>query len=78
MYNEKIRESSRVMEMLGRPIAELELSVRARNCLDSANLTTLRDLVTMSESEVINLKNLGKTSLAEIKTKLAERACPSA
>lgn len=73
MYNEKIRESSRVMEMLGRPIAELELSVRARNCLDSANLTTLRDLVTMSESEVINLKNLGKTSLAEIKTKLAEK-----
>ncbi|MGK0484133.1 MAG: DNA-directed RNA polymerase subunit alpha, partial [Planctomycetota bacterium] len=53
--------------------ADLELSVRARNCLDGANLQTLRDLVTMSENDVINLKNLGKTSLTEIKSKLAER-----
>jgi DNA-directed RNA polymerase subunit alpha len=51
----------------------LELSVRARNCLDGANLQTLRDLVRMSENEVMNLKNLGKTSLTEIKNKLAER-----
>ena len=56
-----------------RPIAELELSVRARNCLDGANIQTLRDLVSLSENEVMNLKNLGKTSLTEIKTKLAER-----
>ena len=58
---------------LARPIADLELSVRARNCLDSANLTTLYDLVTMSESEVMKLKNLGKTSLTEIKSRLSER-----
>jgi len=55
------------------PLADLELSVRARNCLDSANLQTLRDLVTMNESEVMKLKNLGKTSLTEIKNRLAER-----
>ncbi len=72
-FNEKIRETSRVSETLSRPISDLELSVRARNCLDSANLTTLKELVTMSEAEVMNLKNLGKTSLAEIKTKLAEK-----
>jgi DNA-directed RNA polymerase subunit alpha len=72
-FNEKIRETSRVQEMLSRPISDLELSVRARNCLDSANLGTLRDLVTLSEQEVMNLKNLGKTSLAEIKSKLAEK-----
>jgi DNA-directed RNA polymerase subunit alpha len=59
--------------VLNQPIAELELSVRARNCLDSANLKTLADLVRLSETEVMNLKNLGKTSLTEIKTKLAER-----
>ncbi len=72
-YNEVNRETSKLRELLSRPISELELSVRARNCLDSANLVTLQDLVTMSENEVMNLKNLGKTSLTEIKTKLAER-----
>ena len=55
------------------PIASLELSVRARNCLDGANIQTLRDLCRMGENEVMNLKNLGKTSLTEIKNKLAER-----
>ena len=54
-------------------ITELELSVRARNCLDGANLRTLGDLVTLSEAEVMHLKNLGKTSLTEIKNKLSER-----
>ncbi len=58
--------------LLERPIADLELSVRARNCLDSANLRTLRELVSLSEPEVMKLKNLGKTSLTEIKNKLAE------
>lgn len=51
----------------------MELSVRARNCLDGANLRTLGDLVTLSEAEVMHLKNLGKTSLTEIKNKLSER-----
>jgi DNA-directed RNA polymerase subunit alpha len=47
--------------------------VRARNCLDGASILTLGDLVSLSETEVMNLKNLGKTSLNEIKIKLAER-----
>ena len=72
-FNQANRQTSELNEMLDMPIAELELSVRARNCLDGADLRTLRDLVTMSENEVMNLKNLGKTSLTEIKTKLAER-----
>ena len=72
-YNEKNRESKQLLEELSRPLSELELSVRARNCLDGANLVTLKDLVTLSENEVMNLKNLGKTSLTEIKSKLAER-----
>ncbi|QDU68815.1 DNA-directed RNA polymerase subunit alpha [Engelhardtia mirabilis] len=66
------RESDELNRMLDRPLSDLELSVRARNCLDSANLQTLRDLVTLSEAEVMKLKNLGKTSLTEIKNKLAE------
>ncbi len=72
-FNRKNRESTELTGLLASPISDLELSVRARNCLDGANMQTIRDLVRLSESEVMNLKNLGKTSLAEIKTKLAER-----
>jgi len=72
-FNRANREDDELQSLLDRPIADLELSVRARNCLDSANLTTLRHLVEMSESEVMKLKNLGKTSLQEIKNKLVER-----
>ena len=72
-FNQKNRENTELAETLQQPISELELSVRARNCLDGADLKTLFDLVTMSENEVMNLKNLGKTSLTEIKAKLAER-----
>ena len=72
-FNEANRETSQLSTVLDAPISELELSVRARNCLDGANLRTLFDLVRLSESEVMNLKNLGKTSLTEIKNKLSER-----
>jgi len=72
-FSVKNREDDELERALDRTIADLELSVRARNCLDSANLQTLRDLVSLSESEVMKLKNLGKTSLTEIKTRLAER-----
>jgi DNA-directed RNA polymerase subunit alpha len=72
-FNERNLESAKLQSLLSKPIAELELSVRAKNCLDGANVLTLRDLVTLTENEVINLKNLGKTSLTEIKNKLAER-----
>lgn len=72
-FNQRNRETSELKKILDQPISELELSVRARNCLDSADLRTMRDLVSMGENEVMNLKNLGKTSLTEIKSKLAER-----
>jgi DNA-directed RNA polymerase subunit alpha len=72
-YNQKNRETNELASMLSAPISSLELSVRARNCLDGANLQSLRDLVRLSETEVMGLKNLGKTSLTEIKNKLAER-----
>jgi len=72
-YTQDNRANDEMNLLLDRPLSELELSVRARNCLDSANLHTLNDLVSLSESEVIKLKNLGKTSLTEIKGRLAER-----
>jgi DNA-directed RNA polymerase subunit alpha len=57
-------------ELLAKPIEILDLSVRAKNCLDSENVKTLRQLVSMSEPELLQVRNLGKTSLKEIKTKL--------
>ena len=72
-YNQSNREVSDLEVALDRSLVDLELSVRARNCLDGANLQTIRDLVSLSEQEVMNLKNLGKTSLTEIKAKLGER-----
>jgi len=66
-------QDSQTDKRLDVPISELELSVRARNCLDGANIRTLRDLVRLPEAEVMNLKNLGKTSLTEIKAKLEQQ-----
>jgi DNA-directed RNA polymerase subunit alpha len=72
-FNQQNRQTDELKKELDRPLADLELSVRARNCLDSANLQTMLELVTLSEAEVMKLKNLGKTSLTEIKNRLAER-----
>jgi DNA-directed RNA polymerase subunit alpha len=72
-FNVRNQQSSELQRQLSLPVSELELSVRARNCLDGANIQTIGDLVSMGEEEVMNLKNLGRTSLLEIKQKLAER-----
>ncbi|MAE46586.1 MAG: DNA-directed RNA polymerase subunit alpha [Planctomycetes bacterium] len=72
VLEEESPETTELQRLLSIPVSELELSVRARNCLDGADMRTMRDIVNMSESEIMNLKNLGKTSLTEIKAKLAE------
>ncbi len=57
---------------LAMPISELDLSVRATNCLDSAKITTVGELVVWSEAELLKLRSFGKTSLREVKRKLAD------
>jgi DNA-directed RNA polymerase subunit alpha len=57
---------------LFRDVAELELSVRASNCLKTANIRTIADLVQKTEAELLKTKNFGKKSLNEIKTILGE------
>jgi len=57
-------------ELLSKSVDILDLSVRAKNCLDSENLQSLRDLVEMTESDILKVRNFGKTSLKEVKTKL--------
>jgi len=57
---------------LFRSVEELELSVRAANCLKTANIRNIADLVQKSEAELLKTKNFGKKSLNEIKTILGE------
>ncbi len=57
---------------LFRSVNELELSVRAANCLKNANIKTIADLVQKTEAEMLKTKNFGKKSLNEIKEILSE------
>jgi len=51
---------------------ELELSVRANNCLESAKTETIGELVRMTEADLLKIRSFGKTSLREIRRKLAD------
>lgn len=61
-----------MVKKLNTPIQELELSVRAGNCLESANIETVGDLVKMTEADLLKIRSFGKTSLREIRRKLAD------
>jgi len=58
---------------LNMSLAELELSVRATNCLESEGISTVRDLVMRTEEELLEVRNFGETTLKEVKIKLEER-----
>jgi DNA-directed RNA polymerase subunit alpha len=62
----------KVNENLLRSVDELDLSVRAENCLQAANIKYIGDLVQKTESEMLKTKNFGRKSLKEIKELLAE------
>ena len=57
---------------LNMSLAELELSVRATNCLESEGITTVRDLVSRSEDQLLTVRNFGETTLKEVRAKLLE------
>ena len=57
---------------LNMPIQELDLSVRANNCLESAKVQTVRDLVKKTDADLLKVRSFGKTSLREVKRKLAD------
>jgi DNA-directed RNA polymerase subunit alpha len=54
------------------PISSLELSIRAANCLEAENIMTVGQLVRLSEEDLLAIRSFGKTSLREIKRKLAD------
>jgi DNA-directed RNA polymerase subunit alpha len=57
---------------LNMSLAELDLSVRATNCLESENITTVRDLVVRTEEQLLEVRNFGDTTLAEVREKLSD------
>jgi DNA-directed RNA polymerase subunit alpha len=57
---------------LNQTIQELDLSVRANNCLESAKIQTVRDLVKKTDADLLKVRSFGKTSLREVKRKLAD------
>ncbi|MFO7820093.1 MAG: DNA-directed RNA polymerase subunit alpha [Halanaerobacter sp.] len=66
------KEEEEKNEILDTTIEELDLSVRSSNCLKRAGLDTVEELVNTTEEELMQIRNLGKKSLQEIKAKLAE------
>jgi len=65
-------EREELRKKLSISVNEIELSVRAANCLNNANITTVGELAQKTESEMLKYRNFGKKSLNEIKQKLSE------
>lgn len=70
-YIEDIQDEA-VIKVLNKSIEELNLSVRASNCLKNANIRTIGELTKKTEDDLAKTRNFGKISLLEIKTKLHE------
>ncbi len=64
------KEESKKEKVLEMSIEELELSVRSYNCLKRANISTIEDLISKSETEMMKVRNLGKKSFDEVTAKL--------
>src|SRR6266542_1671363 len=63
-------EKAKLKKLLNMSVNEIELSVRAANCLNNANITTVGQLAQKTEAEMLKYRNFGKKSLNEIKDKL--------
>lgn len=63
---EEEEEDKEFLELIRKPISELELSVRSANCLEAANIKAIGDLIQKTEPQMLKYKNFGKKSLAEI------------
>jgi DNA-directed RNA polymerase subunit alpha len=68
----RIEEKPKLNEHLFKTVDALELSVRAANCLENANIKYIGELVTKTESDMLKTKNFGRKSLNEIKDILVE------
>jgi len=66
------RVDEELIRKLQMPVADLELSVRANNCLESAKLDTVAELVSRTENDLLKVRSFGRTSLREVKRKLTD------
>lgn len=66
------QENTKLKKLLNMSVNEIELSVRAANCLNNANITTVGQLAMKTEAEMLKYRNFGKKSLNEIKDKLQQ------
>jgi DNA-directed RNA polymerase subunit alpha len=60
-------------DALSQSIEDLDLSIRSRRAIETLGVTTIGDLCRLTESDLLNCKNFGQTSLNEIRRKLGER-----
>ena len=66
------RDDNRLRKLLGMSVNEIELSVRAINCLNNAGILTVGELASKSEAEMLKYRNFGKKSLTEIKERMEQ------
>jgi DNA-directed RNA polymerase subunit alpha len=71
MVDKQDEEKNKLKKLLSMSVNEIELSVRAANCLNNANITTVGQLAMKTEAEMLKYRNFGKKSLNEIKEKLS-------
>ena len=76
LASESAAAAARVDEDLIRklqmPVTDLDLSVRAANCLEAAKVDTVVELVSMTEAELLKVRSFGRTSMREVKRKLSD------
>src|SRR5574344_142344 len=65
-------ERERLRKLLNMSVNEIELSVRAANCLNNANISTVGELASKTKADMLKYRNFGKKSLTEIKAKLVQ------
>ncbi|WP_240928074.1 DNA-directed RNA polymerase subunit alpha C-terminal domain-containing protein [Thalassoroseus pseudoceratinae] len=69
---QSVNLSPQEQAVLGKPISELNLSVRARKCMSRLGITTIGELVHKTQDELLGTRNFGVTSLNEVRAKLSE------
>jgi DNA-directed RNA polymerase subunit alpha len=68
---ELVPVNERILDLLGRPLEEFDISVRSRHTLEKGNIRTLGDIARRTEEEILGIENFGRKSLEEIKELLA-------
>jgi DNA-directed RNA polymerase subunit alpha len=66
LVQEEDEERARIRALLQKSVEEMELSVRSSNCLRAAEISTLAELVSKTEPEMLKYRNFGRKSLKEI------------